>query len=81
VRQCRELATWQATRPLDGLLGTYVSMDRTHPHVAARVVELIRWVEYGNYLNIIGGQYLRRRDAGPAFALPEARTPDRHFPL
>jgi Zn-dependent protease with chaperone function len=75
VRQCRELASWQATRPLDSVLGTYVSMDRTHPHVAARVVELIRWVEYGSYLNILGGQYLRRADAAGTLRLPEARAP------
>jgi Zn-dependent protease with chaperone function len=77
VRQCRELATWQATRPLDGVLGTYVSMDRTHPHVAARVVELVRWVEYGNYLNILAGQYLRRRDQGPGLELPDSRPANR----
>ena len=60
IEQCRELARLQATSSFDGLLGGYLSMDRTHPHLAWRVMHLIQWVEHGNYLNILSGEYLRR---------------------
>lgn len=60
IRQCRELAALQANSSLDGVLGGYLTMDRTHPNLAARVIHLIQWVEHGNYLQILSGNYARR---------------------
>lgn len=59
IAQCRELARHQAIPSFDSLLGTYLTMDRTHPHMALRVTNLIQWVEYGNYLDILAGDYIR----------------------
>jgi len=61
IRQCRELAKIESGQGLDGMLAEQLSMDRTHPHVARRVMHLINWVRYGNYLNILSGDYRRRR--------------------
>lgn len=71
VRQCRELARMSATDPVDRALGGYLTMDRTHPHVAWRVMHLIQWVEHGGYLDILSGRYARR---APRPALPLAAT-------
>lgn len=59
IRQCRELVRIRAELSLDRLLQDYMDLDRSHPHVALRVIHLIRWVEHGNYLNIVSGDYLR----------------------
>ncbi|MDH5674053.1 MAG: M48 family metallopeptidase [Myxococcales bacterium] len=61
IRQCRELAALQSQSSVDALLGGYLSMDRTHPHLAWRVMHLIHWVEHGNYLDILAGDYRRRQ--------------------
>jgi Zn-dependent protease with chaperone function len=63
IRQCRDLARMQAGSSFDSLLGGYLSMDRSHPHLAWRVMHLIQWVEHGNYLNILSGEYTRRQTA------------------
>lgn len=60
VEQCRRLARLESRSTAQWLLGGYLSMGRTHPPVAARVVELLHWVEHGNYLDILAGNYLRR---------------------
>lgn len=69
VEQCRRLARLESRSTFQRLLGGYLAMGRTHPPVAARVVELMKWVEYGNYLDILAGNYLRRipveRPPGP----------------
>jgi Zn-dependent protease with chaperone function len=62
ILQCRKLARLQMRNTLDGLLGGTLSLDRTHPHVAARVIHLIQWVEHGNYLDILAGDYQRREN-------------------
>ncbi len=59
VKQCRELATAQASSALDGFLAGYLSANRTHPYLALRVHHLIQWVEHGRYLNILAGDYPR----------------------
>lgn len=64
VRQCRELARIEASFSFDGLLASALSMDRTHPHVARRVMHLIQWATYGNYLDILSGRYPRRTRSG-----------------
>lgn len=59
VRQCRELAKIEASHSFDSLLAGYLTMDRTHPHVARRVMHLVQWVSFGSYLNILSGDYRR----------------------
>jgi hypothetical protein len=56
----------------DGIIGGYLTADRTHPHVAARVNHLIQWVEHGRYLSILAGQYGSRRRRAPPPLLPVA---------
>lgn len=70
VRQCRELAMLQTHDSVDGVLGGYMALDRTHPHTAWRVIRLIQWVEYGNCLDILSGNYARRRGTGVPRSLP-----------
>jgi Zn-dependent protease with chaperone function len=65
IRQCRELAMAQVGLTTDSVIGGYLESDRTHPHVAARVNHLIQWVEHGNYLPILAGQYGQRRRRPP----------------
>jgi Zn-dependent protease with chaperone function len=65
VEQCRTLARLQLRNPFYGFLGGSLALDRTHPHLAARVIHLIQWVEHGNYLDILAGNYLRRPCARP----------------
>jgi hypothetical protein len=61
IRQCRELARMRARDSVDNVLGTFLTLDRTHPHLAWRVMHLIQWIEHGNYLNILSGDYIRRK--------------------
>jgi len=63
IRQCRELAKLERSHSLDTLLTSYMSLGRTHPHMAWRVMQLIQWVEHGRYLNILSGEYHRQRPA------------------
>jgi Zn-dependent protease with chaperone function len=60
IRQCRELARMQTHHSFDRVLSNLLSIDRTHPNVAWRVMHLIHWIEHGNYLEILAGSYLRR---------------------
>jgi Zn-dependent protease with chaperone function len=60
VRQCRELSKAERSQSIDTILGSYMALDRTHPHMAWRVMHLIQWVEHGRYLNIISGEYCRQ---------------------
>jgi Zn-dependent protease with chaperone function len=61
IRQCRELARAQVGMSPDGIIGGYLTADRTHPHVATRVNHLIQWVEHGSYLSILAGEYTQGR--------------------
>lgn len=74
IRQCRELASAQAGFSFDGVVGSYLDATRTHPHVAARVTHLIQWVEHGNYLDILAGNYVRRAQSAPRSEAPDARA-------
>ena len=74
IEQCRELARLESSHSVDGMLTEQLRMDRTHPHVARRVMHLINWVRYGKYLDILGGNYLRRPRAVQAGA---PRSPGR----
>jgi len=72
IRQCRELAKLQSNYSVDGLLGTYMALDRSHPHLAWRVMHLLQWVEHGSYLEILTGRYPRR--VGPPGPEPRFLT-------
>jgi len=63
IDQCRELAKMQAESTIDDALGTVLTMDRTHPYMAWRVMHLIQWVEHGGYLTILSGTYPRRKSS------------------
>jgi Zn-dependent protease with chaperone function len=65
IRQCRELARAQVGMSTDGIIGGYLTADRTHPHVATRVNHLIQWVEHGSYLSILAGEYAQGRRRSP----------------
>jgi Zn-dependent protease with chaperone function len=69
VRQCREVGAAQAGFTFDRVIAGYLAATRTHPHVAARVNHLIQWVEHGNYLSILAGNYTQESPA-PARDLP-----------
>jgi Zn-dependent protease with chaperone function len=66
IRQCRELSRIERSQSFDAVMGSYLSLNRTHPHVAFRVMQLIQWVEHGRYLNILSGDYHRKDRAVPA---------------
>jgi len=76
LRQCRELARLEVGFGLDGVLSGYLALGRTHPYVATRVNHLVQWVEHGNYLNILAGEYARRDEHGEERADSEARAND-----
>jgi len=59
LRQCREVARYHTSHGLSGIMAGYLEMNRTHPHLAKRVVHLVEWVEHGSYLNILSGEYPR----------------------
>ena len=58
VSQAKELAKREDSDQLDNLTAIYFTRGQTHPYVAWRVLELLDWVENGNYLNILSGDYL-----------------------
>jgi Zn-dependent protease with chaperone function len=81
VRQCRTLTSRQMRSALDGLVGSYLAAGRTHPYLAVRVIELIHWVEHGRYLNILAGDYPRRRNhVHHPLALPAGDTTKQEEP-
>ncbi len=63
VAQARSLADQEAGNLYDSFLLGLFSMGRTHPLVAWRVLQLIQWVEHGNYLDILAGDYARTAPA------------------
>jgi len=73
VEQCRELRRMESRQHFERLLGGYMSLGRSHPHLARRVTQLVQWVEHGNYLNILGGEYLRRGGRQAPAALPSGK--------
>lgn len=57
IRQARSLKDLEASHWFDGLLATLMTLDAQHPFIAWRVMHLLEWVEHGNYLDILAGQY------------------------
>jgi Zn-dependent protease with chaperone function len=73
IRQCRELGKIERSHSLDALLSSYMSLGRTHPHMAFRVMQLIQWVEHGRYLNVLSGEYYTRLPPDTPTELAETR--------
>lgn len=71
VQQCRELMKADRSHSIDAILGNYLSLNRTHPQMALRVMHLIQWIEHGRYLNILSGDYYRHDSARPPKVFPE----------
>jgi hypothetical protein len=67
IQQARELERKEMSSWLDNSLMLMITMDRTHPFAVWRVMHLLQWVENGNYLDILAGEYTRvKRDPEPA---------------
>jgi Zn-dependent protease with chaperone function len=66
VRQALALEELEAASWLDSALSLLLTMDASHPHAAWRVLHLVRWVESGNYLDILAGDYRRVKRPPPA---------------
>jgi Zn-dependent protease with chaperone function len=43
---------------MDSLISLFFIQRQTHPFIAWRVLELIDWVENGNYFDILSGKYI-----------------------
>lgn len=61
IQQARELERKEMSSWLDNTLLLMITMDRTHPFAVWRVMHLLQWVENGNYLDIMAGEYARVR--------------------
>jgi Zn-dependent protease with chaperone function len=62
VQQARDLAEIEESSWMDAAVALLLSMNRSHPFAAWRLLHLLRWVENGSYLDILAGHY-RRVDA------------------
>jgi Zn-dependent protease with chaperone function len=63
VQQARDLAQMESDDWLDGVVAALVTLDRSHPFAAWRLMHLLQWVENGSYLEILSGRYERRAAA------------------
>lgn len=59
IAQARELEQKEMASWLDNTLLLMLTMNRTHPYAAWRVMHLLQWVENGNCLHILAGDYAR----------------------
>jgi len=59
IRQTRKLAEMEEGSWADGALAALLAVNQSHPLTAWRVMHLLRWVENGNYLDILAGDYAR----------------------
>lgn len=57
VSQARELAKSENENWLDGIVANWMNAYRSHPYAAWRMLHLLQWIEHGNYLDIISGNY------------------------
>ncbi len=57
VRQARELRDLEQESWWDAVLVGQMEMGRSHPYVAWRVMHLVDWVETGNYLDLLAGDF------------------------
>ncbi len=61
VQQAQDLAKMESDSALDGAFALWMSLDASHPFAAWRVTRLLQWVESGNYLDILAGNYEREQ--------------------
>jgi Zn-dependent protease with chaperone function len=47
---------------LDSVYKLLNNWDATHPHAVARILELQRWYDHGNYREILAGNYTKREE-------------------
>lgn len=59
IQQARDLAEMESSSWLDSTIAVLATMGSSHPFIAWRVMHLIQWVEGGNYLDILAGNYNR----------------------
>src|SRR5436309_13626940 len=57
----------------NGVLKLLSLQGQTHPFAVLRAAELRRWIDSGDYQNILGGDYPRRGSEGDASMSDEAR--------
>lgn len=53
---------------MDGLFKLLNSLSQTHPFPVVRLAELRKWVDGGDYANILAGEYVRRGDDTTTYA-------------
>lgn len=59
IAQARALAQMEESSWLDSVISVLLPLGQTHPFTAWRLLHLVRWVEQGNYLDILAGDYIR----------------------
>ena len=57
IKQAQELAKIEDSSVINSAIGQIITATQTHPFMAWRILHLIHWVESGNYLNIMAGDY------------------------
>ena len=57
TRQARALAEMEEASPFDSAVAVLLSIKRSHPFAAWRLMHLVQWVETGSYLDILAGDY------------------------
>ncbi|MFH1464271.1 MAG: M48 family metallopeptidase [Pseudomonadota bacterium] len=65
ITQARELEQKEMASWLDNSLLLLLTVGRTHPYSAWRLMHLLQWVENGNYLDIMAGEYARVKREAP----------------
>lgn len=58
IAQAKDLSEQNGQNFIPSLLNAYATHTHSHPMTAWRVLELIDWVEHGNYLNILANDYV-----------------------
>ena len=53
VKQARLLKTAENDSWMDGFFASVVTLNRSHPFTAWRLLMLIEWVEEGNFLDLL----------------------------
>jgi Zn-dependent protease with chaperone function len=59
VQQARRLVEQEEESLLDSVFAVLITLETSHPFLTWRVMQLIEWVEHGNYLDILAGDYAR----------------------
>jgi len=59
IQQARSLAEQEQTSTADAVFLALMTLGSSHPFAAWRVMHLLDWIEHGNYLDILAGDYRR----------------------